>query len=210
MGNIFFTPGPSQLYPTVKKHLLYALRENIPSISHRGQRFQEIYEGTVSGLRQLLNIPDSHRVYFLTSGTEAMERCVENCVEKESFHLVNGSFSKRFYNTALELRKKSQIHEVAPGAGFALSDITISKHTELICVTQNETSTGVQVPMSDVYRLKKQYPDKLIALDIVSSAPYVNVDFKKVDLVFFSVQKGFGFGSYYCEPRCIRKSKTTQ
>lgn len=192
MRNIFFTPGPSQLYPTVKKHLLQALREDIPSISHRGQKFQGIYQGTVSGLRQLLNIPDSHRVYFLSSGTEAMERVIENCVGKHSFHFVNGSFSKRFYKSALELVKKAKKYEVPAGEGFIFNNIEIPKEAELICVTQNETSTGVQVPMSDVYALQKQYPDKLIALDIVSSAPYVDVDYKKVDLVFFSVQKGFG------------------
>ncbi len=32
----------------------------------------------------------------------------------------------------------------------------------------------------------------MIALDIVTSAPYVNLDFNKIDCAFFSVQKGFG------------------
>lgn len=210
MRNIFFTPGPSQLYSTVKKYIRQALREDIPSISHRGKKFQEIYEGTVSGLKSLLNIPDTHRVYFLSSGTEAMERVIENCVETYSFHFVNGSFSKRFYKTALELRKKPQKYEVPLGEGFAISEITIPKYTELICLTQNETSTGVQVPMDDVYALKK-HPTKLVALDIVSSAPYVDVDYKKVDLVFFSVQKGFGLPAGLCviivSPKAFAKAK---
>ena len=39
MKPIFFTPGPSQLYPTCQTHVEKAFEENIPSISHRGEKF---------------------------------------------------------------------------------------------------------------------------------------------------------------------------
>src|SRR5258706_11076525 len=101
MNKIYFTPGPSQLYPTVRKHIDEALAEDIGSISHRGKKFEELFSQTVTNLRMLLKVPQTRRIFFLSSGTEAMERVIENCVKKESFHFVNGSFSKRFFDTAV-------------------------------------------------------------------------------------------------------------
>src|SRR5579864_2740300 len=180
MHKIFFTPGPSQLYPTVKNHLEQAFEENIGSISHRSNQFEELFSLTVENLRKLMHIPQKHHVFFLGSGTEAMERIIENCVEKESFHFVNGSFSKRFFITAQELKKEPQKIEVEFGEGFSLStpnNPKIPNSTELICFTHNETSTGVMLPIEPIYQIKRNFPKSLIALDIVSSAPYADLDY---------------------------------
>ncbi len=192
MKKIFFTPGPSQLYPTVPHHMRNALKENIGSISHRSKQFQNIYTETVLLLRKLMNIPKTHQVFFLSSSLEAMERILQNTVEKYSFHFINGEFSKKWYQFALDLHKEPKKHEVEPGNGFDFSHVQIPQHIELICITQNETSTGVYIPIEEIYELKKKHPSVLIALDIVSSVPYPQIDFSKIDMAFFSVQKGFG------------------
>lgn len=209
---IYFTPGPSQLFHTVPAHITQALRENIPSLSHRSKKYQlEIFEKTVAGLRTLMDIPSSHQILFVASGTEAMERVIENTVLKHSFHFVNGAFSKRFYTTSLELKKKAEKCEVAFGKGFLFKDAAIPKKSELVCFTQNETSTGISLPLQEIYAIKKKNPDKLIALDIVSSAPYVEVDFRSIDIAFFSVQKGFGLpaglGVMVVGPQALEKAK---
>lgn len=211
MKKIFFTPGPSQLYPTVKKHIKNALSADIPSISHRGESFQKIYQNTQNNLRKLLKIPQTHKIFFLSSALEGMERIIENCVEKSSFHLINGAFSKKFFDIARLLGKKPVKVEVEQGEGFEFEKITIPKNTELICLTQNETSTGVWLPLPQVYKIKKKYPKTSIALDIVSSVPYTKVDFNFIDCAFFSVQKGFGLpaglGVLIVSQALIEKSK---
>ena len=211
MKKIFFTPGPSQLFPTVPLHIKNALRDGILSVSHRGYPFEGFFQNIEDSLKRFLGIPEKHHIFFLSSATEAMERIIENCVEKYSFHFVNGSFSERFYQVAIELKKKAQKNEVQLGMGFNFKNIKIPKHTELICFTQNETSTGVLTDVSNIYAIKKQYPEKLVALDIVSSVPYVKVDFNLIDLVFFSVQKGIGLpaglGVLIVSPKAIEKSK---
>ncbi|MDP3941117.1 MAG: aminotransferase class V-fold PLP-dependent enzyme [bacterium] len=208
---IYFTPGPSQLYPTVKKHMTSALRNEVPSLSHRSAKYQEIVSSTVVGLRTLLTIPKTHSIFFVASGTEAMERIVENCVTKNSFHFINGAFSKRFFQTSIELKKNAKKHEVAMGQGFDFEEQIIPKQTELVCFTQNETSTGVSLPMDKLYELKKQNAKMLFVLDIVSSAPYVHVDFRSIDVAFFSVQKGFGLpaglGVMIVGPDAIEKAE---
>lgn len=211
MKTVFFTPGPSQLYPTVKKHIANALRQDIPSLSHRSSKYQEIIASTTDGLRKLLQVPKTHSIFFLSSGTEAMERIIENCVEKHSFHFVNGAFSKRFYQTSVELKKNAIKIEVPMGQGFNFEKITIPKSAEILCFTHNETSTGVTLRMDEIYKIKKLHRDKLVALDIVSSVPYVGVDFRNIDITFFSVQKGFGLpaglGVLIVSPNALDKSE---
>jgi phosphoserine aminotransferase len=63
---------------------------------------------------------------------------------------------------------------------------------ELIALTHNETSTGVSLPLAFINQFKSKFPDSLIVVDAVSSLPYPQFDYTKIDSVFFSVQKGFG------------------
>ncbi|MFC1768680.1 aminotransferase class V-fold PLP-dependent enzyme [Nanoarchaeota archaeon] len=192
MNQRYLTPGPTQLFDSIPSYIQEGLQKDVFSISHRSKDFEEVVKYTKSELRKLLNIPDDYHIFFLGSATEAMERIIENCVEKHSFHFVNGAFSKRFYQTAVELKKSPQKLEAEFGQGFDFSNLQIPEETELICFTHNETSTGVMTDLNNIYEIKKKYPDKLIALDIVSSAPYATVDYSQIDCSFLSIQKGFG------------------
>ncbi len=207
----FFTPGPAHLYPSFETHLQQALREQIGSISHRSKQFKAIYQFTYEQLKTLLSIPDNFAVLFTGSATEIWERILQSCVQEESFHLVNGSFSKRFYEFAGELGKKATKLEMPFGKGFDLSQVTIPAGAELVCLTHNETSSGVTMPVADMHALKQTYADKLFAIDMVSSAPYPDLDFQLIDCAFFSVQKGFGMpaglGVWIVNDKCLQKSE---
>src|SRR3989338_1295380 len=192
MKPIYFTPGPSQLYPTVEKHVHDALEKSIPSWSHRSEDFKNIFRNATDGVRKVMNAPKETHVFFLGSGTEAMERTVQNMVEKRSFHFVNGSFSKRLYKTASQLGKQPEKIEAPPGQPFGFSKANIPNETELLCFTQNETSMGLKIPMGGISEMKMRHPGALVAVDVVSSAPCVDVDWDAVDCTFFSVQKCFG------------------
>ncbi len=191
-SRIYFTCGPTQLYKTVPKHIKALLQNNILSVSHRGQLFMDTYRELTVNLRQLLNIPSAYQIFYLSSSIESMERTLQNCVVKNSFHLTNGAFAEKYFNMSLVLGKKAINYSFLPVEKTNLDEIKIPATSEMICVTQNETSTGVALPMTEIYRLKSRYPKKLIALDIVSSVPCVGIDFSQLDLVFFSVQKAFG------------------
>lgn len=214
MQKIYFTPGPTHLYPTAPQHLQTALTQDIMSISHRDPAYVAMAKNTVTQLRSLLTIPEEYAVFFLSSGTEAMERVIENTVEHTSFHFVDGDFSLRWQETSHDLLKTALKYEVPHGQGFDYTQAVIPPEVELICLTHNETSTGVMLNLVDIYALKTAYPDKLVALDVVSSAPYVALDFKQLDLVFFSVQKGFGLPAglsvLIVSPQAMQKSQAIQ
>jgi phosphoserine aminotransferase len=135
----YFTPGPSELYFTASDHIKQALNDKIPSISHRSKKFEGIYATAVGNIRQLLNLPDNYHVFFTGSATEIWERILQNCVEEYSSHLINGSFSERFYETALELGKKPEKFEAEEGSCVKVDEIEFSGDAELIAFTQNET-----------------------------------------------------------------------
>ena len=212
MKKICFSVGPSELYPGVEGYIKNALSEEVSSISHRGEEFSNLFKSVTKNLKKLLGIPKDYEIFFLSSGTEAMERVIQNLVEKTSLHFINGAFSKRFYQTAKELGKEPLKIEEIPGRNFDFKKIDIPKEVEVICFTQNETSTGTVLTMEDVYQLKKRHPQKLIAVDVVSSAPFVSINYKFTDCVFFSVQKGFGLpaglGVLVVSPAGLKKAKT--
>ncbi len=208
-----FTPGPSQLYFTVSDHIKRALRDGIPSLSHRSSSFEKISQKTTEGLRELLSIPSSHAILFTGSATEVWERSIQNLVEAESYHFVNGAFSKRYHEIATQLQKKALALEVKEGQGFT-EPVVISDSAELIAVTHNETSTGVSWPLEKIYALRKSNPNALLIVDAVSSLPYPAIDFNQVDSVFFSVQKAFGMpaglGVWIVNERCLAKAEALQ
>jgi len=206
-----FTPGPSQLYFTVADHARQAFKEGIPSLSHRSKKFEQISRETTDGLRELLNLPADYHIFFTGSATEIWERIFQNLVEQTSFHLVNGSFSKRFHEIGIQLNKNPVKTESPAGQGFE-NDLSIPPNTELIAVTHNETSTGVSLPVEWIHQLKEKNPQTILAVDAVSSMPYPDFDFNLVDSLFFSVQKGFGLpaglGVWMANERCVAKAET--
>ncbi|MCJ8165817.1 aminotransferase class V-fold PLP-dependent enzyme [Pontibacter sp. E15-1] len=211
-NKIYFTPGPSELYPTVPQHMQTALEEKIGSISHRSKQFQDIFAHAVAGLRQLLQLPDNYEVLFLASATEIWERAIQNNVKQESFHLVNGSFSDRFFETAQELGRTAQQHKAPFSQGFDVEAIRVPETAELVALIHNETSSGACMPVQDINRFReKASPEALIYVDAVSSLPNPAFDYDKVDAVYFSVQKCFGLpaglGVWLVNERCIAKAE---
>lgn len=215
MKNIFLAPGPSELYFTVEDHIRNALKQNIGSISHRSNEFKEIFEESTGAIRELLQVPENFHVVFTGSANEIWERILQNCVIDSSFHFVNGSFSKKFYSFANDLNLNSSCIEKPLGEGFSdISNISIPSEAELISVTQNETSSGVQMPLDEIYKLKDKYPDKLLVVDAVSALPFISFDYNKIDSIYFSVQKGFGLpaglGVWIFNDKMVEKSLQKQ
>lgn len=208
----YFSVGPSELYPTCIAHYQKAFELQIGSISHRSEPFRAIYKHTDTQLRTLLNIPPSHKLFFTNSASEIWERSILNLVKNSSFHFIQGAFSKKYYEYALALGKKPEAFEVPHGQGFeVINEVSMPNDAELICTTQNETSSGIRIQEQDLKNLKLLYPDKLICTDIVSAVPYSTIDFQYMDMAFFSVQKGMGMppglGVWIANDACIERMK---
>lgn len=188
-----FNVGPSQLSGNVKQYIQQAVDENILSISHRSPEFTNISQQLHQNLRELLQIPADYKIFYLSSATECMEAALRNFVVNRSHHFINGAFSEKFYKMALEINKKPSCTTF--DWGEATNYTPVEKDVELICLTHNASSTGVTLPQAEIKKFKENNPDKLIALDIVSSVGGVFPKLDNVDIAFFSVQKCFGLPS---------------
>jgi phosphoserine aminotransferase len=120
---------------------------------------------------------------------------------------VNGSFAARIKKIASGLGKKAEGIEVPLGEGF--TSFAVPESAELVTVVENETSSGVWTDLEPFYALHEKH---LIAVDCVSALPYGKITWDKVDVVFFSVQKGFGLpaglGVMVISPRAMEKSQS--
>ncbi len=209
---IYFTVGPTQLYPTVGDHILDSLKQDTPSISHRGAAFAGWYKTCVKNLGKLLGIPADSHIYFLSSGTEGMERVIQNTVSNSSLHLIQGAFGTRWYEIASELKKNP--HKIVADHHKAFTSIDIKsgkfKGVDLVCITHNDTSTGIRIGEQLISEIKSLYPKAIIAIDAVSSVPTEPIPWDMVDCAFFGVQKGFGLpaglGVLVISDRALKRS----
>jgi phosphoserine aminotransferase len=207
---VYFTPGPSQPYPGLKRFLDEAWDQNIMSVSHRGRAFQSIYRRTDTALRELMDIPKSYKVLFLGSATEAMERVIQGTVAKRSHHFINGAFAEKWYEISMGLGKQPSAQKINAGINPVKLDTKVPDDAELLCVTQNETSNGMLFPEGVLSEIVKPLSSTLVALDVVSSAPIMGIPWENIDAAFFSVQKVFGLpaglGVLITGPRALEKA----
>jgi len=208
-NKIYFTPGPSQLFYSFQDHFRSAVKADVGSISHRSPEFVKILEESTESLKELLQVPDDYHLFFLNSANEAWDRIIQNLVIKSSHHFANGSFSKKFYDFALQHGMKSSLS--TSGDGKVYDNLNVPAEAELIGLAKNETSVGYTFTEEEIEMIRAQHPDKLIALDIVSASPALPINFKSIDTAYLSVQKAFGMppglGLWIVNDRCIEKAE---
>jgi phosphoserine aminotransferase len=206
---ISFYPGPSKLYPEVPSYLQQACLEGFLSINHRSSEFVELSKNTVSLLKEKLNIPADYTVFYTSSATECWEIIAQSLTRKQSLHIYNGAFGEKWY----EYSKKINLNSA--GIDFNVEKfpevkIKIFKETEVLCLTQNETSNGTQLNDATINGFKERFPELLIAIDATSSMAGINLNFTSADIWFASVQKCFGLPAgmalLICSPKAMKRA----
>jgi phosphoserine aminotransferase len=206
----YFTVGPTHEYPRFREFLAGALAADIHSISHRSAQFVDLFHATTASVRSLLRAQSDAQVFFAGSATEWMERCVQNMSTARTLHFVSGTFSKRFYDFALSQGRDARKVEQKADGSFDMSEVPAGFVPEMIALTHNETSNGTQLSPEFFAAVRAAFPESMIALDIVSSAPVYPDVFTEADVLFFSVQKGFGMpaglGVALVSPRALARA----
>ncbi|WP_226388684.1 aminotransferase class V-fold PLP-dependent enzyme [Penaeicola halotolerans] len=202
---ISFYPGPSQVYAEVPIWVQEAYDLGLLSANHRSSEFMSMCEKTIADLKEKLEIPANYGVYFTSSATECWEIISQSLVRRSSIHLFSGAFGEKWYGYARNIHPESIAHPFDMNERIAVDQLKISKHTELIALTHNETSNGTQVDMQTIKHIKEKFPELLIAVDTTSSLGGVIMDFSLADVWYGSVQKCFGLpaglGVMICSPR---------
>ena len=183
-----FVPGPVDVDPEV----LAAQAQ--PMLPHRSKEFESIYRRAWEKSRQLFFTQS--RVFIVTaSGTGLQEATVRNLARQDVLSCVNGAFSQRWHEVALSNGKHADLLEVSWGKPITpelVADALRQKQYEIVLVTHNETSTGVENPIAKIAAtVHNMSPETLVWVDAVSSLGGVKIkmDAWGLDLVFTSSQK---------------------
>ena len=188
-----FNPGPSQVYPQVRQYLQEAFDEGWLSAPHRGERFTSLMRQTVQELKNKLHVPQDYTVFFMNSATECWEVLTQSLTPRKSFHLYSGAFGEKWCEYAKAIRPASigypfGVDEVPDVAALPLPD----EETDLVCITQNETSNATQLRDGFILNLYNRLGSALLAVDATSSLGGVQLKYIKADVWYGSVQKCFG------------------
>ncbi|MCJ7715588.1 MAG: alanine--glyoxylate aminotransferase family protein [Anaerolineales bacterium] len=192
-----FIPGPTH----VDDEILEAMA--VPMIGHRDKLYSDLHGDVVSKLKKFLQTEG--RIYLSTSSsTGMMEGSVRNCVNKKALMTDCGAFSKRWVEIAELNGKEIDVIKVDMGQATTpeMVDEYLSKGGfDTVCITHNETSTGVMNPIKDIGQLvKEKYPDVLVLVDAVSSmgGVEIKVDEWGLDVVLAGTQKAFALPPGLC------------
>lgn len=208
-----FIPGPTHVDDVILEAMA------VPMIGHRDSLYSDLHGQVVTKLKKFLKT-DGHIYLSTSSSTGMMEGAIRNLVHKKVLMTDCGAFSKRWAEIA-ELNGK-EIDTIKVEMGQATTpemvDEFLSKGGfEAVCITHNETSTGVLNPIKEIGELvKEKYPDVLVCVDAVSSmaGTEINVDEWNLDVVLAGTQKAFALPPGLCvvtvSERALEKSLSVE
>jgi predicted phosphoserine aminotransferase len=208
-----FIPGPTH----VDDEILEAM--SVPMIGHRDKLYSDLHGSVVTKLKKFLHTDG--RIYLSTSSsTGMMEGSIRNLVHKKVLMTDCGAFSKRWAQIATLNGKEIDLIKVDMGQATTpeMVDEYLSKGGfEAVCITHNETSTGVMNPIEEIGALvKEKYPDVFVMVDAVSSmaGTDIKVDEWNLDVVLAGTQKAFALPPGLCvvtvSDRALEKSKSVE
>jgi phosphoserine aminotransferase len=210
MRPLSFIPGPAKISTETYDDIVGAVESGVLEQSHRGMDFSNLSHGCIAKLKSFLGVPEDYKVFYLSSATSAWHSIVANTVKERSFHIVQGAFSAKAEKAAEYLYKQTTQCKTKLGEQCTTSDLQIPAGAEVINCCLNESSTGVRLAIDELGRLRKGYPEPLLAVDITSCAGAIEIPMELADIWYFSVQKAFGLpaglGILMVSPRAYQKS----
>lgn len=206
-----FIPGPVSVSETTMQAM------NRDMIGHRGKEFQEIFGECSEGLKKVLYT--NNRVLISTSsGSGLMEAAIRNCVSKNVLMVECGAFGKKWVDIAKSCDKNVEVLHVENGKGVKEEELKsklAGKKFDAVCITHNETSTGVTNKLEKLAPIVKE-SGALLIVDAVSSlgGTKINVDELKIDVCLTSSQKCFslppGLSFASVSESALAKAKTVK
>jgi phosphoserine aminotransferase len=181
-----FGSGPSRVRPEQLEHLRAHATSTIGT-SHRQQPVRQVVAGIREGLAELFSLPAGHEVLLGNGGTTAFwDAAACGLVAERALHLSFGEFSAKFASCTRRAPFLAEPVVIAAEPGDA-PEPAADPRADVIAWAQNETSTGVAVPV-----LRPAGSEHaLILIDATSAAGGLAVDVRDCDVYYFAPQKGF-------------------
>jgi phosphoserine aminotransferase len=179
-----FGSGPS-LVPTEFLDRLAKTGTSYMGTSHRKAGVKNVVKELQEGIAKYFNIPSDYLVVLGNGGaTLLFDMIALGVVEKKATHFTCGEFSEKWFKSS-KLVPWISTEQVGVAFGKGINGSS-AVGSDLIAVTLNETSTGVQLS-----KLPVVDANTILAVDATSGAGQCPCDVSKTDIFFFSPQKVF-------------------
>jgi predicted phosphoserine aminotransferase len=208
-----FIPGPTEIRPEILD------AQTAWAIGHRMPECIDLIGRIRPKLRQVFHT-EQRVLISASTGSGLMEAAIRNTVGKKVLNCINGAFSKRWADITVANGKENEVLEVDWGQAILpemVSERLASGGFDAICLTHNETSTGVTNPIPELAQAVRSAPNGdeiMILVDAVSSLSGVNIPFDDwdLDVLLTSTQKAFalpaGLAFAAVSDRAMAKAKT--
>jgi phosphoserine aminotransferase len=183
-----FGSGPTKIRDTQIEALAAAGRDLLGT-SHRQAPVRKLVQRVREGLATLFALPDDYLVVLGNGGTTAFwDVAAFGLVSGRAQHLSFGEFSAKFAKVTGSAPWLSEPSVIAAEPGTHPSPRAESG-VDSYAFTQNETSTGVTMP---IRRVPGAEEGALVLVDATSAAGGIAVDPAQFDAYYFAPQKCFG------------------
>ncbi len=193
-----FSAGPAVLPVEVlekaKSELLSldGIGMSVMEISHRSKHFAPILEGAVSGIRELLNVPENYKILFLQGGASLQFSMIPlNFLPKNEMadYIITGAWGKKAVKEAKKCGNAEVIFSTAD-EGFksvpTQDELNFSENANYIHYTSNETIEGVQ------FKYDLDGGGIPVVCDMSSDILSRPLDIEKYALIYAGAQKNIG------------------
>ncbi|SDD28417.1 phosphoserine transaminase [Actinokineospora iranica] len=181
-----FGCGPSKVRPE-QVAALASEGAALLGTSHRQKPVKSLVGRVRAGLRELFSLPEGYEVVLGNGGATAFwDAAAFGLVRERSQHFTYGEFSAKFASVTKGAPFLADPIVVKADPGSA-PEFTYTDGADLVAWAQNETSTGVAVPV-----LRPAGSDgALVAIDATSGAGGLPVKAEDFDVYYFAPQKSF-------------------
>jgi phosphoserine aminotransferase len=200
-----FGSGPSKV-PADAIAALGASGAGLLGTSHRQPPVRALVARIRAGLTEFLALPDGYEIVLGNGGSTAFwDAAAFGLIRRRSAHLVCGEFSAKFAAVTGGAPFLDEPHVVRSDYGSAAA-LQAVPGADVYCWPQNETSTGVALP---VRRVPGSDAGALMLVDATSAAGGMAVDLAETDAYYFAPQKSFaaeaGIWLAACSPAALER-----
>lgn len=182
-----YIPGPTIVSETILQEL------SKPMISHRSKLASEIQKRISDNMQKVL-FTENRILLSTSSGSGLMEGAIRSCTAKRAAVFSVGAFGDKWFKMAkangVPADKFSSVMG-QPTTPEMVDEALSTGQYDLVTVTHNETSSGIQNPVEEIAEVMKKYPDVVWCVDAVSSAAGSKIETDKlgIDILITSTQK---------------------
>jgi phosphoserine aminotransferase len=183
-----FGCGPSKVRPEAVE-ALSRVSTTLLGTSHRQKTVKNEVARLRRGIAEFFALPEGYEVIIGNGGTTAFwEVATFGLVREKAQFASFGEFGAKLVKAVRDapFLADPSVHKADPGTA---SYLTAEAGVDVYGTVQNETSTGVAVP---VKRVSGADPGALLLTDATSAAGGLDVDVRESDVYYFAPQKAFG------------------